>query len=63
MAMTVKGASFDDFVGGDALARVRGESGLHSRLPSSTYTDSGFLTSRRGLPCARARARVGGGRP
>jgi choline monooxygenase len=49
MAMTVEGARFGDFadfadfVDGEALARVRGENGLFSRLPSAAYTDSGFL--------------------
>lgn len=34
---------FAKFVDGEALARVRGENGLCSRLPSAAYTDGDFL--------------------
>ena len=43
MATTACDGRFSHFVDGEALARVRGEVGLHSRLPSSAYTDGGFL--------------------
>ena len=43
MATNERGRRFSDFVDGEALARVRGEGGLHSRLPSAAYTDGGFL--------------------
>ena len=43
MATTACDGRFSHFVDGEALARVRGEDGLHSRLPSSAYTDGGFL--------------------
>jgi len=43
MARTAGDGRFSEFVDGEALARVRGEGGLHSRLPSAAYTDSGFL--------------------
>ena len=43
MGKQLHNASFGDFVGGVALARVRGENGLHSRLPSAAYTDGEFL--------------------
>ncbi|MEQ8667067.1 MAG: aromatic ring-hydroxylating dioxygenase subunit alpha [Rhodospirillales bacterium] len=33
---------FSDFISDDALARVNGKSGLHSRLPRVAYTDPGF---------------------
>jgi phenylpropionate dioxygenase-like ring-hydroxylating dioxygenase large terminal subunit len=43
MAMTLGVGRFGEFVDGGALARVRGEGGLNSRLPTSAYTDPGFL--------------------
>ena len=35
--------SIHDFVGPEALARVNGENGIASRLPTVAYTDPGFL--------------------
>jgi choline monooxygenase len=43
MAMTAEGGRFSAFVDDAALGRVRGESGLASRLPSAAYTDAEFL--------------------
>ncbi len=43
MVMTAEGGRFSAFVDDVALARVRGEGGLASRLPSAAYTDAGFL--------------------
>ena len=35
--------TFRDLVSAEATARVLGESGLHSRLPTVAYTDKDFL--------------------
>jgi choline monooxygenase len=43
MGKLLHNASFGDFVDGEALARVTGENGLYSRLPSVAYTDGDFL--------------------
>ena len=37
------GVTFSDFVSAEAKARVLGEGGLHSRLPSVAYADKDFL--------------------
>ena len=57
MGMKVTTERFGDFarfVDGEALARVRGEGGLHSRLPSVAYIDGDFLA----LECRRWLART-----
>ena len=43
MGKQMNGSGFGDFVGVEALARVKGEGGLYSRLPSVAYTDDDFL--------------------